>query len=136
MFKPMSVAFGLALCLGAGACDSGGQNTRPAAVVAPAPAQGPAVRVNNADYGGRASLIRGTERDCIPQESPFNIRVRDGAASFDIGASTFTGVPIARDGSVQGTEAGYRMNGRFAPDGFSGIATRASCTYALGATAR
>ena len=135
MSKPMSVAFGLALCLGVGACGPN-PNTQPMAVVNAPPAPSATVRVNNAVYAGRASLIRGTERDCIPQESPFTIRVRDGAANLSLGASNFSPVPIARDGSVQGTEAGYRVNGRFASDGFSGIATRASCTYALGATPR
>jgi len=135
MAKAMNAALGAALCIGLGACGPDA-NMRQRGVVRAPPAPGPAVQVNDATYGGRATLIRGTERDCIPQEAPFNIRVRNGAASLNLGASNFSPTPIARDGSVQGTEAGYRFNGRFAPDGFSGTATRASCTYALGAAPR
>jgi streptogramin lyase len=135
MLKATSAALGAALCIGLSACAADTTARQPAVVTA-APAPGPAVQVNNATYAGRASLIRGTESDCVPQESPFGIRVNNGMADFRVGASNMGSQPIARDGSVNFTDAGFRVTGRFAPDGFSGMATRASCTFALGAGVR
>jgi hypothetical protein len=135
MSKATHAALGLALCIGLSACGPDA-NPRPAAVVTAPTAPRPDVQVNNATYAGRASLIRGTEMDCIPQEQPFGIRVNNGAADFRVGANNMGTTPIARDGSVNFTQAGYRVTGQFGVDGFGGLATRASCTFALAAGVR
>jgi hypothetical protein len=135
MSKATHAVLGLTLCIGLSACGPDA-NPRPAAVVTAPTAPRPDVQVNNDTYAGRASLIRGTESDCVPQEQPFGIRVNNGAAEFRVGATNMGSTPIARDGSVSFTQAGTRVTGQFGVDGFGGLATRASCTFALAAGVR